>query len=174
MKNKLLIVIGVFLSLSVKAHIVLESQEAIAGSYYKAVFKVGHGCDGSSINSIVVEIPNGFKGAKPMVKPGWNAAIEKSTLAKSYTSHGKTISEDVSKITWTGGNLPASFYDEFVVVGQLPDQAGSLYWKVKQICEKGEIYWNEIPAPGKTVKDYKEPAALLQVLPAEEHSHHGH
>ena len=70
--------------------------------------------------------------------------------------------------------MPASFYDEFVVVGQLPDQAGSLYWKVKQICEKGEIYWNEIPTQGKTVKDYKEPAALLKVLPAEDHSHHSH
>jgi uncharacterized protein YcnI len=56
---------------SASAHTVLEYQVATAGKSYKATFKVGHGCGASPTRQIVVDLPAGVQGAKPMPKPGW-------------------------------------------------------------------------------------------------------
>ena len=154
------------------AHIVLENQKAEAGSYYKAVFKITHGCDGEPIRQIIVNIPEGVQGAKPMVKPGWTIEIERGRLAKPYTAlHGRTVTEEVKQLRWTGGPLPSEHYDEFVVTARLPDAPGKLYWKVSQVCEKGRIDWDEVPAPGKKASDYKAPAAQMELTPR---GHAGH
>lgn len=157
------------------AHVTLDNQQAIAGSYYKAILKITHGCDGSPTKRVVVDIPEGFKGAKPMVKPSWEINIQKEKLVKPYVSHGKTIHEDVTRIEWSGGLIPAAYYDEFVLVGQLSETPGNLYWKVTQICDTGKMEWVEIPASGKSMKDYKFPAAVLKVLPVQnDHDQHKH
>lgn len=158
-----------------QAHVVLETPVVYAGAYYKAVFKVSHGCDGSPTQQVMIEIPEGFKGAKPMVKASWDISIKKDKLQKPYMSHGKKIEVDVTKIEWKNGNLPAEFYDEFVIVGQAPMEFGPLYWKVTQICASGKLEWSEIPTDGKSLKDYKSPAALLKVIAdPEDHSQHQH
>ena len=134
------------------AHITLEYPVAPANSYYKATFKVGHGCSGSPIQQIVVQIPEGVRGAKPMPKSGWAVAVEPG------------------RITWTArtpeDRLPDAFYDEFVLQARLPAQAGPLYWRVSQVCEQGRIDWAELPQPGQKLSDLKAPAAFLDVLPA--------
>lgn len=158
-----------------KAHIVLENQTAEVGSYYKAIFKVGHGCENSPITKISVAIPEGFQAAKPMVKPGWHVMVNKSKLSKPYISHGKTVSEDTVEIVWDGNVLTNGFYDEFILVGKLPDQVGKLYWKVTQVCEKGLIEWTEIPVAGQKMKDLRFPAAELDVIKSKSSDHHhGH
>ncbi|SMC81336.1 YcnI family copper-binding membrane protein [Polynucleobacter kasalickyi] len=168
-------VMGVLFITTTQAHVVLETPLVFTGAYFKAVFKVSHGCDGSPTKQVMIEIPEGFRGAKPMVKPNWEIQSQKDKLQKPYTSHGKTISEDVAKIVWRNGNLPSEFYDEFVIVGQAPMTVGQYYWKVTQICESGKLEWSEVPAEGKTLKDFKNPAALLKVIAdPDDHSQHQH
>ncbi|MBV1775499.1 YcnI family protein [Burkholderiaceae bacterium DAT-1] len=152
------------------AHPSFDVPEAKAGSYYKAVIKIGHGCDGSATRSIEVTIPEGVLGAHPMPKAGWQLKVEKAPLAKPYDSHGKTIKEDVRRVIWEGGSLPNDFYDEFVMQVKLPVEAGTLYWPVKQLCEQGEHDWREIPAAGEKSAH---PAPKLTVLP-NEHAGHAH
>jgi len=161
-------------SLAADAHITLETKQAEVGSYYKAVFRVGHGCDGSPIKEIIVHIPEGVQGAKPMPKAGWQLTVEKSALAKPYNSHGKTISEDTAALRWTGGLLPDAWYDEFVVFAKLPDHPGKLYWKVTQICEAGRIDWADLPPEGSKSSDTKTPAAVLELIPRSEANSHQH
>ena len=152
------------------AHVVLEDQAALAGSSYKAVLRVGHGCDGAPTSAIRVRLPAGFQGAKPMPKPGWQLSTRSEKLAQPYTSHGKTVSEDVVEITWTATSrdhwLPDAWYDEFVLRGTLPASAGPLWFKVLQSCEPGRIDWAEVPAQGTSTKGIKAPAALLEVIPS--------
>jgi len=157
-----------------QAHIVLAQPEAAAGSSYRATFKVGHGCDGSPIHTITVRLPAGVQGAKPMPKAGWTVERRIDKLAQPYSSHGKTITEDVSAITWRGGPLPNGFYDEFVIQLSLPSQPGPLWFQVLQVCEQGQIDWAEIPAEGTSTRGLKAPAALLLVQPIEAagHAHH--
>jgi uncharacterized protein YcnI len=154
------------------AHVVLETQKAEAGGYYKAVFRITHGCDGEPIRQIVVNIPEGVQGAKPMVKPGWTIEIDRAALTKPYTAlHGRGVAEEVRQVRWTGGPLANEHYDEFVLMARLPETPGTLYWKVSQVCEKGRIDWDEIPAPGKKASDYKSPAVRMELTPR---AHDGH
>lgn len=160
-----LLIMLAIMTMPVYAHITLEQKQAEAGSYYKATFKVGHGCEGSAIKQIVVTIPNGVMGAKPMPKAGWQIEIEKTKLAQPYLSHGKKIEETVSVVRWIGGPLPDAYYDEFVLSVRLPEQVGPLYWSVSQICEQGRIDWTEVPTPGKKRSDYAAPAPVLEIVP---------
>lgn len=160
------------------AHVVLEHQAAPAGSSFKATFKVGHGCGTSATRQIVVEIPAGVRGAHPMPKPGWQLAIERAPLPQPETDHGRTVTEDVSRITWTAKTredmLPNAHYDEFVLVARLPAQAGPLHWPVRQVCEEGRNDWVEVPKPGQKRSDLKSPAALLELLPTGQAGEHRH
>lgn len=167
-------------SMSAHAHIVLDVQAAPVGSYYRGALRVGHGCEGSPVKQIVVSIPDGVQGAKPMPKPGWRIDIERKVLAKPYVSHGRAVTEDVSEIRWTAKSaddyLPPDHYDEFVVFAKLPEAAGKLYWKTSQLCEQGRIDWHDIPAPNAPRS--KTPAAVLELQPKAEahdmHMHHKH
>ena len=158
------LMLGALLALSTaaQAHVVLEQKEAEAGSVYKAVFKVGHGCEGSATKQIVVTVPAGLRGAKPTHKAGW------------------TLGRSGSEISWTARSaddfLQDDWYDEFVLRGTLPEQAGELWFKVRQVCEKGEANWADVPADGITTKGMKSPAAHMTVTPkrsgpATEHQH---
>ena len=49
-----------------------------------------------------------------------------------------------------------------------------LYWVVNQICEEGCNDWAERPSEGKTLKDLKAPAAVLEVVPATDGGGHNH
>lgn len=151
------------------AHVTLEYQVGMADTGYKATFKVGHGCGESATKQIVVEIPAGVRGAHPMPKAGWTLAIERAPLPQPETSHGRTVTHDVSRITWTAKTredmLPNAHYDEFVVVARLPAQPGALYWPVRQSCEEGRIDWVEVPREGQKESELKAPAARLEVLP---------
>jgi uncharacterized protein YcnI len=40
-----------------------------------------------------------------------------------------------------------------------------LYFPAVQECEKGVHRWIEIPEPGKSARDYKEPAPALKLGP---------
>lgn len=150
------------------AHVVLAEPAALADTSYRATFRVGHGCDGSPTTAIKVYLPAGFQGAKPMPKAGWTLSTRTEKLATPYTSHGKTIIEDVTEVAWTASNkanwLPDAWYEEFVLRGSLPAKAGGLWFRVLQTCEKGAIDWAQIPATGTSTKGLKSPAALLEII----------
>ncbi|MEY5097961.1 MAG: hypothetical protein RJA36_680 [Pseudomonadota bacterium] len=162
--------LGASLSAPALAHVVLAEPSAVAGSHYKAVLRVGHGCDGSPTTGLRVSVPAGFEGARPQPKPGWNVTTRKARLAQPYSSHGKTVSEDVVEIQWSAASresaLPDGQFDEFAFTTRLPDRAGPAWVKVLQTCEKGQIDWSELPAAGSSTKGLKSPAALLEIKPA--------
>jgi uncharacterized protein YcnI len=156
-----------FATTAASAHITLETREAEADSSYKAVFRVPHGCEGSPTVKLTVKIPEGVIGVKPMPHPGWTIEIVKGKYAKAYDYfHGK-LTEGVTQVTWSGGNLPDDYYDEFVLRGSLAADlpAGTIYFPVVQECEKGVDRWIEIPETGKSAEDYEKPAPGLKVLP---------
>lgn len=152
------------LSTYAHAHVTLEQQSAPAGSTYKAVFRVGHGCDGSPTTAVTIFLPDGFNGFKPMPKPGWLLEVRNEALAQPYESHGKPVTERVASVTWRGGRLLDSEYDEFVLRGSLPASAGKRWIRVLQQCEKGQNDWAQIPTPGASRPPF--PAAALELMPA--------
>lgn len=149
------------------SHISLALAAAPAGSTYKAIFQVGHGCQGSATTGISVQIPAGFQGAKPYPKAGWALTTQFGKLAMPYESHGKPVTEDVTVVSWTAASKEAALqdahFDEFMLRGKLPEAAGPLWFKVLQTCENGRNDWREIPAAGASLKTVNSPAVLLEV-----------
>ena len=145
------------------AHVTLEKGEAPVGAPYKAVLRVPHGCEGAATIALRVRIPEGMIAVKPMPKPGWKIDTVAGKYSKTYNFfHGAKLSEGVTEVSFTGGNLPDAYYDEFVITGFLAGdlEAGKmLYFPVVQECEKGVHRWIEIPEAGKSAADLPEPAS---------------
>lgn len=160
------------------SHVVLQDGTATAGASYRAVLRVGHGCDGSATTGMRVTIPAGFNGAQPMPKAGWTVVTKVGKLEQPYESHGKVFTDGVLEIHWTANGpenaLPDAFYDEFVLRGTTPAKPGPLWFKVVQTCEKGANQWAEVPASGNSTKGLKSPAALLDVLDVQAAGAHAH
>lgn len=169
------IIIGMLLAAALSgagAHVVLENKSGVAGTAYKAVLQVGHGCQGSPTTGMAVQLPTGFQGAKPIPKAGWTLATQSAALDQPDESHGKRITQDVTQVSWTANGkenaLADAHFDEFVVRGKLPANAGPIWFKAVQTCESGTNRWVEVPASGTSTAGLAFPAALLQVVPADD------
>ena len=151
------------------AHVTLETQQAPVGAPYKAVLRVPHGCDGAATVALRVRVSEGVIAVKPMPKLGWKIETVSGKYPKPYSFfRDEKLSEGVLEISFSGGNLPDSYYDEFVFSGFLAgdlEPGKVLYFPVVQECEKGVHRWIEIPAAGKSTSDYPEPAPGLKLLP---------
>lgn len=159
-----------------QAHITLDQPQAPAGSAYKAVLRVGHGCAaGAATHTVSVRLPAGLRGVKPMPKAGWAISIRRQPLDMPYDNHGVSVTDEVAEITWQARTrddwLADAHFDEFVLRGQLPAQPGPLWFKLRQACEGSAVDWAELPGTGTSTKGLKAPAALLEVLPASAAAH---
>lgn len=155
------------------AHVTFAVKEAPVGTDYKATFRVPHGCKGSATVKLSVEIPDGMVAVKPQPKPGWQIEIGKGPYGKPYHHYRSEVSEGVKSVTWSGGDLPDEYYDEFVLMGYLDKglQPGSrLYFPTVQTCERGVDRWTGIPTDGKPSDEDRSPAPSLKLLPPVENS----
>jgi len=157
-----------------QAHITLDQPEAPAGSSYRAVFKVGHGCEGgAATKEIVVTLPEGLGGAKPMPKPGWTLTTQRRPLKMPLESHGKPVTDELAEVRWTANgeanHLPDAWYDEFILRATLPAEPGDLAFAVRQVCTRGEWNWAELPTAANPKP--RAPAVRLKVTPARVEAH---
>lgn len=148
-------------SLPALAHVTLSNPQARAGSYYKAVFNVPHGCKGSPTVKLRIRIPDGVIAVKPQPKAGWKVDMIEGAYAKAYSLHGAQVASGVREVSWTG-RLPDAYFDEFAfqayLTGDLP--AGSVVlFPVVQQCEKGVVRWIEASEAAEA------PAPRLTLLP---------
>jgi periplasmic copper chaperone A len=155
------------------AHVSFEAPEAEAGSTYKGVLRVGHGCDGLATNVVRVRIPDGVINAKPMPKPGWTLETVVGPYAEPAELHGETVTEGVREIVWSGGELPDAWFDEFVIRATLPqgEPGQVLVFPVVQECgETAKLEWVEVAAEGQDPHALEFPAPTL-TLSAPAHTH---
>lgn len=86
------------------AHITLDNGSAKVGSTYKAILRVGHGCDGKATVALRVRLPEGIISVKPMPKPGWKIEKTLGEYARAYELHGQQQTSGVRELIWSGGN----------------------------------------------------------------------
>jgi uncharacterized protein YcnI len=149
------------------AHATLETAEAPANSTYKAVIRIGHGCEGKPTTALRVRIPEGVIAVKPMPKAGWELTTATDKYQQTYDYYGTPTTEGVTELAWSGGSLPDAWYDEFVFRARLTDFAPGtvVYFPVVQECTDGAVHrWIEIPEAGRSADDYEEPAPGVTIL----------
>ena len=113
------IVTAVFAALSgtlAFGHAGLETKSAVSGSYYKAVMRIPHGCDGDATDTGRVRIPEGMISVKPKPKPNWNVEAVVGAYQKTYDLHGRTVNAGIIELIWRA-SLPNDQFDEFVFLG---------------------------------------------------------
>jgi uncharacterized protein YcnI len=149
------------------AHVTIDPQQGPANGYFRAAFRVPHGCKGSPTVRLRVRVPDGVVSVKPQVKPGWTIGITRTKLAVPLDDgHGGKITEVVSEVSWSGGRLDDAHFDEFGLVMRLPDRPeATLHFPVVQECAEGVHRWIEIPEAGRSAADYREPAPALRLVP---------
>lgn len=168
----------VSLSSWASAHPSLETKEAKVGSGYKAVISVPHGCDGAPTTEVSIDIPEGVIAVKPMPKPGWKLSLQNGAYARTYNFyHGEKKSKGVKQVTWSGGELPDEYFDQFVlstfIAGELPP-GGKIAFPVTQKCSKGELRWHDIAGPGVDAHSLAHPAPQLLLVAGDGDDHHHH
>ena len=172
---------------SANAHATFEQATAQAGSTYRAVLRVPHGCDGEPTIAVRLELPEGFINAKPMPKPGWELAVEEAAFEKNYDYHDEAVSSGPVAIVWSGGELADAYYDEFVVRGTLAGfEAGeTATFRAVQDCPSGaQAIWEGMDAPsvrilaaaggGGHAHHRATDASMGAADTAMDHSGHGH
>lgn len=145
------------------AHIGLAQGEAIVGTTFRATLVVGHGCAGAATTQVQVQVPEGFYNVRPMPKAGWQLEVETGSYEQPFENHGTTLTEGVKVITWSGGDLPDSQFDEFVFRGTFGanlEPGTKFYFPVLQQCGDVEDAW--IDTSGEEDAEYPAPSVELQ------------
>ena len=156
------------------AHVTVNPNTAAQGAYTKVTFRVPTESDTASTTKIEVDLPSDTPIASVAVKPlpGWTAVTEKSKLQTPLTDDdGASITEAVSKITWTasaGSEIKPGQFQEFdVSLGPLPDKATQVIFKALQTYSDGSIVrWIDSPAADGSEPDHPAPTLKLTAATA--------
>lgn len=150
------------------AHVSVQPGQAEQGGYATINFKVPNERDNASTVKLEVTLPadHPLASAMPQPVPGWKIDVTKSKLDKPLETHGKKLTEAVSKITWTadGGKIAPGQFQQFPVsVGQLP-KTDQLVFKALQTYDNDEVVrWIEPAKEGAPEPD--NPAPVLKLTP---------
>ena len=79
-------------------HVGFETKMAIRGSYFKAVMRVLHGCDGDTTDTVRVRIPAGMIAVKPKLKSGSDVEAVIGTYQNTYDLHRRAVTEGVVEL----------------------------------------------------------------------------
>ncbi|MBD8067224.1 DUF1775 domain-containing protein [Devosia sp. PTR5] len=159
--------------LPASAHITLQDKASQPGGSYRATLVVGHGCGDAATTAVRIQIPEGFYNVKPMPKAGWTLETVTGKYEKPFSNHGSVLEEGVTEISWSGGELPNAYFDEFVFRGTFgPDVSTEepFYFPVIQTCGDAEDAW--IDTSGDEEAEFPAPSVTLS--PAQETGEHHH
>jgi periplasmic copper chaperone A len=144
------------------AHVTLQPEEAPAGGFTRLDLRVPNERDNADTTKIDVQFPPGFLSVSYEPVPGWDIKITKRKLDKPVEQFGEQVTEEVGRVTFTGGAIrPGEFQDFGLSVG-VPDKPGStVTFKALQTYSNGEVSrWIGPP-------DSEEPAPQVKLTAAE-------
>ncbi|MEW2266188.1 YcnI family protein [Streptomyces sp. NPDC047853] len=157
-------------------HVSVQPEGAAAkGGYATVNFKVPNERDNASTTKLEVNFPadHPLASVMPQPVPGWKAEVTKSKLDKPLESHGRQLTEVVSKVTWTaeGKGVEPGYFQKFPVsLGALPEDADELVFKAIQTYSNKEVVrWIEVPQEGQ--EEPEAPAPVLKLSAAEDDAH---
>ncbi|MBX6769980.1 MAG: YcnI family protein [Actinomadura rubrobrunea] len=155
------------LGTAASAHVTANPKSAEQGSYTKVSFRVPNERDNASTTEIRVDLPTDHPVAHVSVRPapGWKVRIDKTKLSTPVKIEGGELSEVVSRITWTGGEIEPGQFEEFdVSMGPLPTGVDRVLFKAEQKYSNGEVVrWDQDPGDGGEEPEH--PAPELKLTP---------
>jgi uncharacterized protein YcnI len=152
-------------ALPASAHVSANPETAEQGSFTKVSFRVPNEEAKADTTKVEIDLPLDHPIAAVSVRPvpGWTVAMVKSKLPKPIQSDGATITEAVSKITWSKGTIKPGEFQEFdVSMGPLPSDTDTLAFKAVQSYASGEaVHWDQPTPPGGEEPEHPAPTLHL-------------
>ncbi|MGK5728956.1 YcnI family copper-binding membrane protein [Streptomyces sp. URMC 124] len=147
------------------AHVSVQPGTAEKGGYSTIAFKVPNEKDNASTVKLEVTLDakHPLSSVMPQPVPGWEVKVEKSKLDKPLQTHGKTIEEAVTKITWSGGKIEPGQFQQFPLsVGKLPEDVDELVFKALQTYSDDDVVrWIDPSKPGGAEAEHPAPTLKL-------------
>lgn len=139
------------------AHVTIQPNEAIIGSFSRFVVRVPNEEPDSPTVKVQVELPPlAFVSFEP--KDGWKRTVKMRTLDEPIEAFGQEITEVVGTVTWSGGSIGVGEFDEFGLSANMPAEETSLTFEAVQTYGSGKVVrWVGPPDSG-------EPAPQLNVF----------
>jgi periplasmic copper chaperone A len=159
------------------AHVTVNPNTAVAGSYTKLTFRVPNESAKASTVKLTVNFPMDHPFASVSIKkqPGWTAKATTSKLSTPISDDDNaTITQAVSSITWTAdasGKIALGEFAEFdVSVGPVPKVPSMAFDAIQTYDDGSVVKWDQ-PTPASGVEpEYPAPvltiSAAAQTTPA--------
>jgi uncharacterized protein YcnI len=154
------------------AHVTVNPGEAEKGGFTTLTFRVPNERDDATTTTVEVNMPEDSPIRSVRVKPtpGWDYEIEMRTLDEPLVNdEGEETTEVVGKITWTGGEIGTTEYQEFSVsAGPLPEDVDQITFPSIQTYSSGEVVrWIDEVVEGEEEPEHPVPTLKL-IDPVEE------
>ena len=148
------------------AHVTIQEESVVAGSYAILTVGVPHGCDGSPTTEVRIQMPESIPAVTPTINANWDVEKVMETLDEPIQGEHGEITERVSEVVYTAKTpLPDGYRDAFELSIKVPDDAtGLMFFPTVQICEAGETDWIEIPADGQDPFELESPSPFVNVV----------
>jgi uncharacterized protein YcnI len=150
------------------AHVTAQPGTATQGGNAKIAFRTPNEEDSANTVKLEVSFPTDHPVPSVLTEPvpGWTASVEKANLATPIKTDDGEVTQAVSKITWSGGQIaPGQFQDFSVSLESLPSDTDKLEFKAVQTYSNGDVVrWiDDTPAGGP---EPEHPAPILTLTKA--------
>lgn len=136
----LALVSAALLPATAAAHVSVVPKTAPAGAYTVLDVRVPNERDDKPTTSVDLKLPPGFVAASFEPVPGWEVRVIRERLSTPIETENGPISEQVSRIVWSGGEIPPGAFQDFPISVQIPERVGSeLSFKALQTYAGGEV-----------------------------------
>jgi uncharacterized protein YcnI len=147
------------------AHVTAQPGNAAQGSYTEVAFRTPNEEDNAATIKLEVSFPTDHPIASVSIEPvpGWTATVDKTNLATPIKTDDGDVTQAVSKITWSGGQLtPGQFEDFNISLGPLPSDTDKLVFKAVQTYSNGDVVrWIEDSPQGGPEPEHPAPTLTL-------------
>ncbi|QEU99217.1 YcnI family protein [Streptomyces viridifaciens] len=151
------------------AHVIVQPNSVPKNATDQTfAFRVPDEDDKNSTVKVEIDFPTDhpIPSVKVAPVPGWTDAIQTTKLATPIHTDDGDITDAVSQVVWTGGQIaPGHFQDFTVDLGALPDGTDKVVFKALQTYSDGTVVrWIEEPQDGQP--EPKNPAPVLKLTAA--------
>jgi uncharacterized protein YcnI len=149
------------------AHVEIVPDSVPKGGGATVAFQVPNEMDNANTTQVQVVFPTDHPIATVSVQPvpGWTAKVETTKLAKPVQSDNGPVTEVVSQVTWSGGQIAPGQFQQFPVdLDGLPSDTNQLVFKALQTYSNGQVVrWIEEATAGVEPQN---PAPVLKLTSA--------
>jgi uncharacterized protein YcnI len=141
-----------------QAQVTVVPATLIAGDDAVIALQVPNELPNASTTKVDVKFPPGFVSVAYQPPAGWKASVVYRKLAKPVTVDGEQMTQEVDRITFSGGNVPPGQFVQFPLSVAVPPKPATLTFKAVQTYSNGKVVrWigtpgSDTPAPQVTVR----------------------